>query len=435
MNILLCTLGASWAVIPEIFGWLAPDKLPLYAHHPDRKRLDEVRRAHALRSPDELWICTTEGQKTIASLAKLRAWWTLIDTPIPLRIWTAAGTDQLATQAECDHVRELTLRSVMAASERIGNGGQLVVSLAGGRKTMSADLQWAGSVFGASAWLHVVGPEPLPDALFKAAPETFCQALPAEVAAGVTPLVAGTGQRSELLDIELDGRLIALAHFLLPLAAPDCAWPLPPDGPTLSREIQRRERESGQLLGNFLSQIAEAEHHENWRSLYRLPPAQIESLRRTRLAPEHRETLLALPKADLHRHLGGSLSRAAQLSVGEAIADALTPVERREALDLVGPLLTRVVVHGYSDKVVDQHEVFYVVRVAGFEVDTTSHTEEEQLTVADIRWWALPDLAATDDDVWPRDVLAVLELASRPHEWADGPVVAPPVQESSVPVP
>ena len=25
MNILLCTLGASWAVIPEIFGWLAPD--------------------------------------------------------------------------------------------------------------------------------------------------------------------------------------------------------------------------------------------------------------------------------------------------------------------------------------------------------------------------------------------------------------------------
>ena len=35
-----------------------------------------------------------------------------------------------------------------------------------------------------------------------------------------------------------------------------------------------------------------------------------------------------------------------------------------DAGDLVGPLLTRVVVHGYSDKVVDQVEVFYVVRVA-----------------------------------------------------------------------
>jgi 8-oxo-dGTP pyrophosphatase MutT (NUDIX family) len=101
--------------------------------------------------------------------------------------------------------------------------------------------------------------------------------------------------------------------------------------------------------------------------------------------------------------------------------------------DLVGPLLTRVVVHGYSDKVVDQTEVFYVVRVPSFEVDTTAHTEEEQLTVADIRWWSLADLATTGDDVWPRDVLAVLDLAHRPDEWRDGPVVAPPVEESSVP--
>ena len=101
--------------------------------------------------------------------------------------------------------------------------------------------------------------------------------------------------------------------------------------------------------------------------------------------------------------------------------------------DLVGPLLTRTVVHGYSDKVVDQVEVFYVVRVPAFEVDTAAHTEEEQLTVADIRWWTLADLATTADDVWPRDVLAVLELAAHPQRWRDGPVEAPAVEESSVP--
>ena len=104
-----------------------------------------------------------------------------------------------------------------------------------------------------------------------------------------------------------------------------------------------------------------------------------------------------------------------------------------DAADLVGPLLTRLVVHGYSDKVVDQTEVFYVVRVPAFEVDTTAHTEEEQLTVVDIRWWSLADLATTRDDVWPRDVLTVLDLVHRPEEWSDGPVVAPPVEESSVP--
>ena len=71
--------------------------------------------------------------------------------------------------------------------------------------------------------------------------------------------------------------------------------------------------------------------------------------------------------------------------------------------ELVGPFYTRTVVHGYSDKVVDQAEVFLLVRAPAFEVDTAGHTEEELLTVADIRWWTRRELLATDDDVWPRD--------------------------------
>src|SRR3954452_17483176 len=62
-----------------------------------------------------------------------------------------------------------------------------------------------------------------------------------------------------------------------------------------------------------------------------------------------------------------------------------------DAAELVGPLLTRLVVHGYSDKVVDQTEVFYVVRVASFEVGTTGHGEEELLPFAGIRWWPCYD--------------------------------------------
>jgi 8-oxo-dGTP pyrophosphatase MutT (NUDIX family) len=99
---------------------------------------------------------------------------------------------------------------------------------------------------------------------------------------------------------------------------------------------------------------------------------------------------------------------------------------------LVGPLLTRLVVHGFSDKIVDQTEVFFAARVPTFTVDTTAHTEEEQLTVADIRWWDLDDLDRTDDDVWPRDLVAVLALAKSPEVWRDGPVKGAPVEESSV---
>lgn len=348
-NILLCTLGASWAVVAEVLGWLAPATLDLYAHHPHRTALDALRTRHGLQAPDELWICTTEGAQTQTSLAALHQWWQNLGAPLPLRVWTAAGTDQLASQGECDHIRELTLRVTLLASEHC-QGGQLVLSLAGGRKTMSADLQSAGTLFGATAWLHVVSPEPAPPALFartdadKAAqPALFAAPLPADLAAAITPLVAGTGTRNELLDIALDGRCVCAAHFALPLAAPGCpcTWPLPPEGDALHAELNQRQRQSSQLLGNFLAQIAQGEHHENWRSLYRLAPARIAELRSTHLNAAHATWLAQLPKADLHRHLGGCLSLADQRQVARAIWASLDEETRHARMHDVRDLLSK----------------------------------------------------------------------------------------------
>jgi adenosine deaminase len=339
MNLLVCTLGASWAVVPEVFGFLAPRALDLYAHHPRRGELEALRALHMLAAPDELWIITTEGQQTAQSLARLRAWWQTLGSPLPLRIWTAAGTDQLATQAECDHIRELTLRVVLLAAER-ARGGQLVLSLAGGRKTMSADLQTAGGIFGAHAWLHVVGPEPLPEALRKADdPRLFAQPLAPELAAAVMPLVVGRGSRNELLDIELDGRRVDAQAFPLALPDPELRWLLPQEGAALAREIDRRIAEGSRLLGNFLGSLARSEGRENWRSLYRLAPAQINALRATTLDASNRAWLERLPKADLHRHLGGALDLAAQRAVGRAIWEELSAPARASALARVRHLL------------------------------------------------------------------------------------------------
>ena len=102
--------------------------------------------------------------------------------------------------------------------------------------------------------------------------------------------------------------------------------------------------------------------------------------------------------------------------------------------DLVGPLLERIAVHGYSDKVVEQTEVFFLVRVEAFEPDTSGHTDEERRTVVELRWWSPEELAETDHDVWPRDLGDVLSLAADPGRWRDGPVRGTEVEESSVPV-
>ncbi len=340
MNLLVCTLGASWAVVPEVFGFLAPALLDLYANHPQREALAVLRADHGLAPPDELWLVTTEGRQADQSLAKLRRWWQALGEPLPLRVWTAGGTDQLATQGECDHIRELTLRVVLLAAERTQAEGQLILSLAGGRKTMSADLQSAGTIFGAHAWLHVVGPEPLPEALRRSDnPSLFCAPLAADLAGAVTPLVVGRGSRNELLDIELDGRRVDAATFPLPLAGPALCWPLPTDGAALAAEIDRRLREGSRLLGNFLGALTQSDARENWRSLCRLPPARIDELRRTPLAPRHRDWLVRLPKTDLHRHLGGSLSLAAQREVGRAVWAEMDARSRSAALAQVRPLL------------------------------------------------------------------------------------------------
>jgi 8-oxo-dGTP pyrophosphatase MutT (NUDIX family) len=99
--------------------------------------------------------------------------------------------------------------------------------------------------------------------------------------------------------------------------------------------------------------------------------------------------------------------------------------------DLVGPLARRRVVHGYSDRVIDQDDVFYLVRVPAFEVSTAGYTEEEKVTMQGHAWWPLEELRTTAEVVWPADLLDLLDLAGRPGEW---PVMLPDADESSVPV-
>ena len=319
MNILLTTLGASWAVVPELYGWLHPTVYPFYRHHRNREALDELRAQHGLETPDELWICTTGGELTSASLDKLNQWWALLGKPIPLRIWRAADCDRLATAEECRSMREMLCRVTLLGVERCGTAGQLVVSLAGGRKTMSADIQWAGSVLGAHRFLHVLGPEPLPDLLRTADPAEFIDPPSQSSLEGVMPIVVGQGGRSDLLSIELDGKKLDTGNYPLSLANPVHQWCVGEYDGSLADSILRREKQGVQLLGNYLGQLAEKETFANWRSLYRLPPASIDWLQSTQLEAHHRTWLQGLPKADLHRHLGGTLSLDAQQNVAAAV--------------------------------------------------------------------------------------------------------------------
>ncbi len=75
------------------------------------------------------------------------------------------------------------------------------------------------------------------------------------------------------------------------------------------------------------------------------------------------------------------------------------------------PVHHRVAEFVFDGRAYRQSEQFFLVRVARHDVDTAGFTALEQAAVLEHRWWSAPDLAATDDVVYPaqlREVLAAV---------------------------
>lgn len=94
--------------------------------------------------------------------------------------------------------------------------------------------------------------------------------------------------------------------------------------------------------------------------------------------------------------------------------------------DLAGPVAHRRVVHGYSDRVLVQDEVFFVARVPKFEATSGGLTQRELARSHGSQWFPLGELP---ERVWPAEVAT---LAA----WTGGPPLAlGVVEESSFPAP
>jgi len=106
---------------------------------------------------------------------------------------------------------------------------------------------------------------------------------------------------------------------------------------------------------------------------------------------------------------------------------------------LLGPVLVRRVVHGYTDVVIDQEDAFYATWVPGFDVSDAGHTAEERITMTAHRWWARDELSRTDEEIWPANLLEIwAEADVRRADAGAGRPDRPPldggqVEESTVP--
>jgi 8-oxo-dGTP pyrophosphatase MutT (NUDIX family) len=84
---------------------------------------------------------------------------------------------------------------------------------------------------------------------------------------------------------------------------------------------------------------------------------------------------------------------------------------------LLGPIMHRTVVHGFSDQILTQAESFFALRHPVFEVDVSGHTVDEQVTLKGHAWLEIAELDSQPIPVWPENLRALINLMSRPDRW------------------
>lgn len=323
MNILITTFGLSWTVVPELIGFTNPDQFNLYKYHPQAGKIRRWHDDYIPNPPDQVWLVTTNGESILAGIDKLKNWHKKINALPDLKFFSYRSITEMQSLDEFRYMTDLIFRTVLKARDAVGNG-KLYLSLAGGRKNMSADMQRAAEIFGFDALLHVAdffnNKIPIPQCLGKYS-DDVPEALPSDQIKQIIPVViSGPKPTSNLVSGYLK---IESEHYPLD-------GKLTQDGRTdLLEEIDNRLKNSSNLLSNSYSSIRKKEKQTAFHGFGILDQDKIFKLRDTHIGidpqqeKEEIEWLNKFPKAELHCHLGGILSPEELIKVAKANDQAI----------------------------------------------------------------------------------------------------------------
>lgn len=112
---------------------------------------------------------------------------------------------------------------------------------------------------------------------------------------------------------------------------------------------------------------------------------------------------------------------------GGGLDDGETPVEAaarelreetglRVAPEQLGEPVWHEVLHfSFDNRSYRQAQDFYLLRVGGWQVDTSGLDAEEKATIDQDRWWSTAELDATDETIYPEDLADLLRRCTAVH--------------------
>lgn len=315
MNILVSTFGISWQIVPELFGFTNPNDYDFFCKNEEAKKLHD---RYAIEAIDELWIITTEINESSDALDNLKNWAKNIN--INLKQVECKGVKELTSNREIYLMRSCIYATVYEAAKKTKTGN-LYLSLAGGRKTMSADMQDAGYLFGCKAMLHIIDVFPDKDTqdVF-IADKTLSNYK--KYSNFFLPIIinSGTSQNCILENIQINNNLISFKKN-------KCEFN---DNGDFANRVQNMKDNSSYLFSNYTTSMDTTNERRIFYRLNFLHPNKIQKLKEKILGTNKEKDLALLkklPKAELHSHLGGVLSAS------EIIEVALSEIEKRQFFD------------------------------------------------------------------------------------------------------
>lgn len=293
-SLLITTLGHSWQIIPELLGFTNPDNFVFYDLHPKSANISQLRSEYSILPVDELWIVSTDDEKSLDSIHKAKVWLEKTVPSVKLRSFILKNISDLTSNSDCQQMGDLIYRVVLNG-KKYASGGMLYLSLSGGRKTMSADMQEAGNIFGCDAMIHIIDDGKLPPDFRNSSD------ISPEFSRHFTPIVPfSKKENSRILFLEPD--ILESNNYNIDITS-DVTYFTP--STSLYLEIEERRKKSRNIAFNFYQKIHQQETSSNFYSLYLLDPDKINRLKSKKITPADYDLIKQLPKAELHCHLGG----------------------------------------------------------------------------------------------------------------------------------